>query len=65
MADTEERLEAPVQGFACRRCGRVYSKRRSLTRARYCPTGCGVEAQMEWNAFQREMGRRFRVAEGG
>ena len=33
-------------GYACRACGKVYRKRRSLSRRGYCPNGCGEEAMI-------------------
>ncbi|HZQ65576.1 MAG TPA: hypothetical protein VFA66_10165 [Gaiellaceae bacterium] len=36
-------------GYACRRCGKVYRKRRSLTHLGYCRTGCGIIVMLEHN----------------
>lgn len=44
-----------VMGYSCRRCGKTYRKRRSLTRMGYCPSGCGVD---EAEAAARDMARR-------
>ena len=32
--------------FACRRCGRTFNKRRSLTRTGYCSVDCGTDAMI-------------------
>lgn len=44
-----------VRVYSCRRCGREYRKRRSLTRQGYCPAGCGIEVMLE-NAAQLHAG---------
>jgi hypothetical protein len=42
-------------GYACRLCGKVYRKRRSLSRMGYCKTRCGEAAMIE-NAVQLHAG---------
>ncbi len=43
------------RAYACKRCGRVYRKRRSLTGGGYCRDGCGADAAEEWNLTVRAL----------
>jgi hypothetical protein len=43
------RKELDGSRYWCRRCGKGYEKRQSLSRRGYCPGSCGLEAQLEWN----------------